>query len=150
MCIRDRACHDKIIKQSLSGFPIATALLFYHDKLYTGDEPERLYWTGVTYLTAVICVLVFSFLQRSGYRTVKLLMAALGLLFVGIPMVNAAMTELTIIPPFDTEGELITYGVDLSLLAIGLCTLFISLKIKATEEAERDVTKEETRFVLIE
>lgn len=118
------------------GFPLATIALFYCDKLYTGVETARIYWTGVTYFTVIFSVLIFVFLRRNDYKSSKHLMILCGALLLALPFLNAITTGATL---WNAEGvgERVSNGVDISLLVLGLFTIFSATRIPVKRNAEK-------------
>ena len=110
------------------GFPLATATLFYHDKLYTGPEIDRLYWTGITYFAVAFATTAFSWFQQDGYKTVKRLMIALGVLTTGIPILNLFTTGATLWTS-NTIGEAFSNGADIAALMLGVIIMVSSTQI---------------------
>lgn len=123
------------------GFPIATVVLFYHDKLYTGLETERLYWTGITYFSAVGAVVISTFFQKDGYKAVRWLMTILGGLTFFIPLLNYITTDATLWVS-DSIGSSYSNGVDISMLVVGIIILIATTQIPtARNQRKRRVKK---------
>ena len=120
------------------GFPIATAAILYHDKIYYGPEIDRLYWTGVTYFTAAIGIFIISFFLRNGYCAVKIFSRLLGIMLLGAPLLNIITTGSTFWPYKLSTGELQSYLVDISILVIGIIVLFFGFKLKSGLDTKND------------
>ncbi len=118
------------------GFPMATVILFYHDKLYTGLETDRLYWTGITYFAVAIATTIFSWFQQDGYKTVKRLMIALGVLTTGIPLLNLITTGATLWVS-NTVGETFSNGTDIGALVLGIIIIVSSTQIPTKRNNKR-------------
>lgn len=110
------------------GFPLASICLFYLDKLYIGAETSRLYWTGLTYFSAVSGALFFAQFRKNDYKTSKILIILCGALLLGLPILNAATTGATFWAS-DSIGEAVSNKVDISLFSLGLLTLFAATRI---------------------
>lgn len=118
------------------GFPLATIALFYHDKLYTGVETARLYWTGVTYFTVISGVFIFTLFQRNDYKSSKHLMALCGVLLLALPFLNAMMTGAKLWAA-EGIGAHMSNGVDISLAILGIITLSASMRIPVKRNVEK-------------
>lgn len=106
------------------GFPLATIAIFYHDKLYLGAEPARLYWTGVTYFAIVFVVILFAMVRSDQYKTVRTLMTGSGILLLGLPILNIVMTGSSHIWRADMSA-----WVDVSFVVLGVTALMAATQI---------------------
>ena len=106
------------------GFPIATIAIFYLDKLYVGSEFSRLFYTGITYFSAVVTVVLFSLLRKNNYLTVRYLFVLLALGCLLLPLTNTITTGANFI--VSLSGEHAWAWVDLNFLLLGLVLLITS------------------------
>ncbi|MEM7360246.1 MAG: PepSY-associated TM helix domain-containing protein [Pseudomonadota bacterium] len=105
------------------GLPVATASIFYLDKLYTGIEDSRLWWTGTSYFLVWLACILFSMVARIGeYKLVKGLFLLNALLFIGIPVMH-----WQVVPGSFSTGTMMPWmAVDVALLIFGLCLLVLA------------------------
>ncbi|MEM1193785.1 MAG: PepSY-associated TM helix domain-containing protein [Pseudomonadota bacterium] len=133
------------------GLPLATAAIFYLDKLYFGVEASRLYWTGVTYFVVWGAGLAYAFYRRNDYLVTRELLLLSGILFAGLPFLNAFATGTSLLTIF-TAGNRVAQYVDIVLMLSGLATLWVALLLpKQRSEkapAKIDPTKTSTARVL--
>lgn len=115
-----------ILLRLLSGISLgiifATITLFYWDRLYSGNEEHRLYWTGICYFLSWFLVLFSMFLRAHTFTSVKqtLYVCAAGL--IGIPILDVYTTGLFSTQWF-SDSQIYGTGTDLVLLILGLAFL---------------------------
>ena len=124
------------------GFPIATAALFYHDKLYTGIESDRLYWSGVTYFAAAIGVTIFALCQRDGYKCMKKLLNSLGAMCLAIPILNGLTTGAKFWIS-ETIGQIYSNNFDISIFIVGVLIIIAATQIPVSRNA-KDIKRQVT------
>lgn len=121
------------------GLPLATAAIFYTDKLYWGDEASRLAATGWIYFACVVGTLVYAFVRGNDYRATAELLGAAGLAFAFVPALNWAATGDLFL--FDLMSPTLTYAwVDMTLLALGVAMIMgsVSLPRKRSNSVRRN------------
>jgi uncharacterized iron-regulated membrane protein len=74
------------------GLPVATLSLFYFDRLYSGAETVRLVAIGWTYFAVWAAALLFAFARRSDYQTTRGMLMLVGLMAIGVPVLDGATT----------------------------------------------------------
>ncbi|MEL7226561.1 MAG: PepSY-associated TM helix domain-containing protein, partial [Cyanobacteria bacterium J06576_12] len=119
------------------GLPLATASIFYLDKLFVGAEAMRLYWTGITYFAAWAIGIVYAFLRRNDYAVVRELLVLTGALFVGLPIINVLTTNEQFLSALGS-GHKATGFVDLAFLLSGILTILVAISLpkNRSEKAE--------------
>ena len=113
---------------AVAGPPLATAAIFWLDKLYGGAESARMVWTGSAYFAVWFAAIGYGFARRDDYLAARELLLATGALFVGAPFVNAVMTG----DPFwllAGASHRIAGYVDIALLMLGALTIFAALRL---------------------
>ncbi len=113
----------------IMGLPIASAVIFYLDKVYAGPEGARLAWTGWVYFIAWFAVLGYAIRQVNEYKSVRQLMALLGALLVGIPFTNIAATGDLFLLSLGSGTD--WAWADLIFLLSGILTVFIARTLPA-------------------
>lgn len=111
-----------------AGLPVASAGIFYLDKLYSGAETARLYWTGVTYFAVWGASLIYAFLRRNDYAATRDLLVLTGVLFVGLPLLNMQITGDAFWTAMASAHKAAGY-VDIGLLVIGMLTIYSALSL---------------------
>lgn len=104
-----------------AGLPVATAAVFWLDKLYAGEEGARLFWTGVVYFAVWGAGVVYAFLRRNDYAAAREMLFLTGALFAGLPLLNMAATGYSVLSLFSAGHKAAGY-VDLALFAGGVLT----------------------------
>jgi hypothetical protein len=118
----------------MMGFPIASVAIFYLDKLYMGAESSRLFFTGLCYFVAVALTIIYAMLRRQDYRTTRTLFFVTSIGLLGLPVVNALITNSELWHGI-TTGQSWAWT-DVSFFVTGLVLLFISfyLPVKRADE----------------
>ncbi|MEM9619378.1 MAG: PepSY-associated TM helix domain-containing protein [Pseudomonadota bacterium] len=111
-----------------AGLPLATGSIFYLDKLFVGGEATRLYWTGVTYFAVWGAGVLYAFLRRNDYGVVREMLLLSGLLFAGLPVLNAATTDAALLSIFNANHKIDGF-VDLTFLITGLITVLVAWRL---------------------
>lgn len=119
------------------GLAIATAALFYLDKLYQGSEDHRLWWTGVTYFAVWFATIAFSLIKQIGeYKLVRVLLKVTAILFLAIPILNASYYMQT--PPnFSQPWAVVDFGFVITGLVLFALTLLIPTHRQQPERKSR-------------
>jgi len=117
-----------------TGIAVASISLFYLDKLYWGAEAARLTWTGLIYFLVWGLVIAYAFARSNDYRTVKQMVALTGVLLLGLPGLNAAVTgdgvwQIT------ANGHRVAAWVDASFLALGAASLILAKALPGRRRA---------------
>lgn len=116
------------------GLPIASLALFYLDKVYFGAAESRLVTTGWTYFAVWGAGLVYAFLRRNDYSTTRELMALVGVMALGIPVLNGAVTGDWMWQAL-SGGYTMSAWVDFSFMVLGASTLGVAYYLpKARQE----------------
>ncbi|MEM9256696.1 MAG: PepSY-associated TM helix domain-containing protein [Pseudomonadota bacterium] len=102
------------------GNVLASLAIFYLDKLYTGSEEQRLYWTGVSYFVVWGAVLLFALLRSDPYRAVRRLVLFTGVGLMLLPLLNVLTTGAEV--PFVQAPPSVSGWADVSFLLLGLLT----------------------------
>lgn len=111
-----------------AGLPLASASVFYLDKLYVGAEAARLYWTAVTYFIVWALGIGYAFFRRDDYASTRHLLLTTGGLFCAVPLLNTLTTGDFFLSVLGAGHKIAGY-VDLSLLVIGALTIASALKL---------------------
>ena len=115
---------NKLIIGVTLGLPLASAAIFYLDKLYVGAEQSRLTATGITFFFVWFAAVLYSLARERTHSCVRSLFLITGLLIVLLPLLN-----------YLTVGENLLQGlrqsaswawVDVGALLVGLVTLAIT------------------------
>ena len=123
--------YSNLFTGGMMGLPVASAALFYHDKLYAGAEDARIVWTGLTYFLIWLAGTLYPFFRGNNYKSTKDLMMFTAFLTLGIPFLNAATTGGSLSGPVTSA----TY-VDLTCLVLGALTLLVAYRLP-TERKSR-------------
>ena len=110
----------------IMGFPLASIAIFYLDKLYTGVESSRLFYTGVCYFLVVFLTIIFAMLRRQDYLTTRILFLLTSIGLLCLPLVNAVMTESDLLHGLMAKqtwawADVSFFGAGIILLVISLC-----------------------------
>ncbi len=127
------------------GLPLATAAVFYADRLAPVAPEGRLAVVGWTYFLVWSGAIGFSLFRNDDYRTVRELLAASGALLAGVPLLDMATTgDFFLLSIFVGAGPEV--WVNLSCLVIGVLTVLsaVSLPRTRTDNSRR---KEETAMM---
>ena len=128
------------------GFPLASVTIFYLDKLYTGAESMRLFYTGIVYFSIVVFTILLSIIGKKEYRTVKHLFLTLSLATLGLPFLN-----------WSTTGDRLIQGVsesqpwawvDVTFLTAGTLLLLVSLFLPGKRAVDPNKKSQEIRPLL--
>jgi len=113
------------------GIVIASVALFYLDKLYSGDEENRLTWTALTYFALWLSVILFAMKQANYYQTVRLLFAVVGVMALGVPFLNGFMTGDFFWKGLSAQHNIAAY-VDVFFLMIGLIVCLVAKSLPSS------------------
>ncbi|MEM6415053.1 MAG: PepSY-associated TM helix domain-containing protein [Pseudomonadota bacterium] len=113
---------------TMIGLVIASAFLLCHDKVYTGLEEKRLFWTGITFFLVWFMAIGFAFFRQNEYAVTKELLTATALLLCSAVVLNAIKTNDTLLAIFGSGHKIAAY-VDLSLVVLGLATIAVAAKL---------------------
>ncbi len=109
-----------------TGLPLASLSIFYLDKLYFGAETGRLAATGWTYFGILAAVILIALIRRNDYRTVRDMLALLGIGLMGLPILNSIATSDLFWQAIFQDGRSVSASVDIAALLIGSIVLSIS------------------------
>lgn len=92
---REKAPQDQRLYKTMSalaagtclGFPLATLFTLYADQ-FLDVAGARSFWIGVILFAFWGAALLFAFMQKNQYRTVKIMLATMALLLAGLPLFN--------------------------------------------------------------
>ncbi len=113
----------RVIIGTTLGLPIATASLFYLDKLYLGHEASRLWWTGFTYFAVWFAVTVFSLCSKQDeYWQIRSLLRLNAVLYIAIPVLNHSYYLNESLPNLSQPWA----AVDLGFVLIGMITFLLT------------------------
>ena len=118
----------------IMGFPIASIAIFYLDKLYIGAESSRLFYTGICYFAAVFLTILFAMLRTQDYRTTRILFSLCSIGLLGLPIVNAIMTNSDLF--YGLANNQTWAWADVSFFASGLILLVISFYLPKERSVE--------------
>lgn len=127
------------------GLPVATAALFYHDKLYLAAESSRLYWTGITYFAVWTIGLIYAFIRKNDYQTTRELLGVTAILCIGIPILNLIMTGNGLDALFESSHKVAAY-VDLTFLIVGLISIATAYKLPSQRTESKKNAQITQRF----
>jgi len=133
--------YSNLFTGGMMGLPLASVLLFYHDKLYTGAEHDRLFWTGLTYFIFWLAGIIYPFFRRNNYKSTKDMMALIALLLLGIPFLNVITTGGSLSGPMTSA----TY-VDLTCLLLAALTFLVTYRLP-TKRKSREQKKAQPEMV---
>ncbi|ADM10768.1 Aspartate kinase [Parvularcula bermudensis HTCC2503] len=104
------------------GLPLASAAIFYADRLIPVAPDGRIAMIGWSYFTVWGAGLIYAFLRGNDYRATKDLLLATGGLLAAIPVLNTATTgDLFVTGLF--SNHIAAAGVDLTMLVMGALTI---------------------------
>ena len=123
----------RLIIGTTLGFPIASISIFYLDKLYVGSEASRLFYTGITYFSAVAMVIIFAMLRKNDYSTVRILFMFTAISCLLLPLINAIKAKSNFIAGLSDMQP--WAWVDVSFICVSVI-LFISYYCLPKQRAE--------------
>ncbi|MEM9420908.1 MAG: PepSY-associated TM helix domain-containing protein [Pseudomonadota bacterium] len=130
----------------MMGLPVASASIFYLDKLYIGSEGARLAWTGWTYFIAWGACTAYALRRPNEYQTVRQLMALVGGLMVGLPFVNMLATGDVFLG--DLAAGTGWAWADFLFILVGALTIYVSRTLPAKrpekKKKRRSITTTDT------
>ena len=132
----------RLVAGFTAGLPLASISIFYLDKMYTGAEVQRIFWTGSTYFIVWFVAIGWAWFQQNTYLIVKrlLYLAALGMM--GIPVVNAIYTKQVF---WSVLGSGASWAwVDLSFIITGALTLSVSIALPSERREQSSKVRQQS------
>ena len=114
-----------------AGVVIAVAALFHAQLLLDVPDESIGFWLGSVFFGAWAAGIAWGMLRSNEYRSTKELLAVAGALCVAVAPVNGLITGNHLFNAI-SGGHLITAGVDLTLLSIGIATLAVAIRLPAS------------------
>ena len=108
------------------GLPIATALIFYVDRLTGASADERISVIGTAFVGAWVLTTIIGFLVREPRHTVRIGLCASGILAMGVLPLDALTVEISLLH----SSQLLALGIDLGLFVLGGMALTVGLMLE--------------------
>lgn len=128
--------YDRISRVTLGvtlGLPVASAAIFYLDKLYFGAEVFRLTATGMMYFAVWFLCIAYAFIKADCYRAVRDLFLLTSILICLIPLLNYLMVGDSLIDGI-VSGSTWAW-VDVSALILGSVMLVVTFLLPKQRSA---------------
>jgi len=123
----------------MTGLPVSILALFYADRLYAGLEATRIVLVGWCFFICWAVVILFAFVRRNDYATVREMLVLTGALALGVPILNGSTTGDWINISSLSAGSSVAW-VDFGSIVVGLALMGVSLllpKARANKKVQR-------------
>ena len=116
------------------GLVLAVGSLFYAQLLVRVPGYEMEFYLASTFFVVWIAGILWGAFAKNSYRIIKDQITASGIVYLGVPLLNALVTGDHLFNVFE-KGHYVTAGVDLTLLFAGVGLVYTGMKLPSSRPA---------------